>query len=96
MTWLVSLFVTSRNALFGVSLPRKIITVLPKHNPIFQASIAERCSCLSKRSGLFRQNPLKVTVKKLNKFELILHKRLLRFPAKFFSSIHKSLFYHVW
>ena len=32
----------------------------------FQASVTERCTSLSKRSGMFRQNFLKLHVKKLN------------------------------
>ena len=59
ITFLVSLFITSRNSLFGEFLPRKIITIL-------QANVTERWTSLSKRSGMFRQNISKVTVKKLN------------------------------
>ena len=65
MTFLVSLFVTSRNLLFGVFLSRKIITIPQKNICKSQASVTERCTCLSKRSGMFRQNLLKVPVKKL-------------------------------
>ena len=60
MTLLVSLFVILRNLLFGVFLPSKIV------NHKFQASVAERYTFLSKSSGIFRQNPLKAPVKKLN------------------------------
>ena len=39
---------------------------LMKNNHKFQASFTERCTSLSKISGIFWQNPLKVPVKKLN------------------------------
>ena len=64
MTFLVSLFVTSRNLLFGVFLPKKIITTSQKID--VNASVTERCTSLSKRSGMFRQNLLNGGVKKLN------------------------------
>ena len=42
MTFLIYLFVTSRNLLFGVFLPRKIITILRKIADIFrQVSLKE-------------------------------------------------------
>ena len=59
VTFLISLFVTSTNLLFGVFLPREI-------NRKFQASVTERCTSLSNHSGIFPQNLLKVPVKKLN------------------------------
>ena len=58
----VSLFVC---LLFGVFLPAKIYN-LTNNNHKFQASVTERCTSLSKGYGIFRQNPLKVSVKKLN------------------------------
>ena len=59
VTLLISLFATSRNLLFGVFLPRK-------NTRKFQASVTERCTSLSKCSGMFRQNLLKIPVKKFN------------------------------
>ena len=59
VTFLISLFVTSTNLLFGVFLPRE-------NNRKFQASVTERCTSLSNHSGIFPQNLLKVPVKKLN------------------------------
>ena len=47
---------------------------LTKNNHKFQASATESYTSLSKSSGMFRQNPLKVPVKKLNTFELLLCK----------------------
>ena len=69
---------------------------LTKNNHIFQASVTERCTSLSKSSGIFRQNPLKVPVKKLNIWKnftsrKLLHKKILRFPVRFFSLIYRSL-----
>ena len=65
MALLVSLFVASRHVLFGVFLPRKIITILQKITK-FQARVTEMYISLSKSAGIFRQNTLKVPVKKLN------------------------------
>ena len=65
MALLVSLFVASRHVLFGVFLPRKIITILQKITK-FQARVTEMCISLTKSAGIFRQNTLKVPVKKLN------------------------------
>ena len=39
---------------------------LTKNNHKFQRSVTERCTSLNKSSGIFPQNPLKVSVKKLN------------------------------
>ena len=39
---------------------------LTKNNYKFQASVTERCTALSKSSGIFRQNPVKEPVKRLN------------------------------
>ena len=39
---------------------------LAKISHKFQAGVTERCTSLSKSSGIFRQNPSKVTVKKLD------------------------------
>ena len=39
---------------------------LTKNNPEFQATVTERGTSLSKSSGIFWQNPLKIPVKKLN------------------------------
>ena len=66
MTLLVSLFVTSKNVLFGVFLSRKNYYNLTKNNHKFHVSVSERCTSLIKSSGIFRQNPLKVPMKKLN------------------------------
>ena len=61
MTFLVFLLVASRS-LLGVFLPRKIITSM-KNSCKFQASVTEKCTFLSKRSGMLL---LKVPVKKWN------------------------------
>ena len=45
--FLVTLFVTSRNVLFGVFLPRKIITISQKRRRKFQTSGTERNVLLS-------------------------------------------------
>ena len=37
-----------------------------KNSCKFQASVTEKCTFLNKRSGMFRQNLLKVPVKKWN------------------------------
>ena len=39
---------------------------LMKNSPKFQPNVTERCTSLSKHSRLFRQNLLKVPMKKLN------------------------------
>ena len=39
---------------------------LVRNSRKFQASVTERCTSLSKRSGMFRQNLLKVPVKRMN------------------------------
>ena len=63
--FLVTLFVTSRNVLFGVFLPRKIITILQKIGVNFrQVALKERCTSLNKRSGMFWQNLLKIPQEK--------------------------------
>ena len=59
LTFLFSLFVTLRNLLFGVFLPRV-------NSRKYQANVTERCTYLSKRSGIFRQNHLKIPLKNLN------------------------------
>ena len=90
MTLFISLFVTSRNLLFGVFLPRKIIEkFLAKNSRKFQASVTERCTSLSKSSGMFRQNLLKVALKKINLKKpfttyKLLQKWFLKFPVRFF------------
>ena len=97
MTLLVSLFATSRNLLFGVFLPRTIIIILQK--------ISGKCHCtsLSKNSEIFRKNPFKSTCHKVKSLkelcytDNILHKWLLRFPVRFFSTIFtEACLYHVW
>ena len=65
--FLVTLFVTSRNVLFGVFLPRKIITISQKIGVNFrQVALKERCTSLNKRSGMFWQNLLKIPLENLN------------------------------
>ena len=61
VTFLIYLFVTSRNLLFGVFCQGKLLQSYEN----YQASVTERCTSLSKCSGMFRQNLLKVPVKKL-------------------------------
>ena len=96
MALLVSLFVASRHVLFGVFLPRKIITILQKITK-FQARVTEMCISLSKSAGIFRQNTLKVPVKKLNLWKnCTAYERLcklLRFPVRFFSPIYRNLLF---
>ena len=53
LTFLLSLFVTSRNLLFDVFLPRE-------NSRKYQASATKRCTSLSKRSVMFRQDLSKV------------------------------------
>ena len=60
---LVSLFVTLRNVLKRISAQKNYYS-LTKNNHKLQASIAERRTSLSKSSEIFRQNSLKVPVKK--------------------------------
>ena len=57
---------------------RKIITVLQKNSRKPQASVTERCASVSKGSGIFWQNLLKVAVKKLNLYKLITTHELLK------------------
>ena len=62
---------------------------LMKNNHKFLANVTERCTSLSKSSGIFQQNALKVPMKMLNflkKFTTheLLHKGLLRFPVRLF------------
>ena len=79
MTLSVSLFVTSRNLLFGVSLLwRKVIT-----------------NNLKKITINFRQVPLKCVLFSIRIHELeheLLHKWVLRLPVRFLLPIHGSLF----
>ena len=60
-------------------------------------SFTETCTSLKKSSGIFRQNPLEVPVKKLNlkknfTTHEILHKWLLGFPVRLFLPNYRSLF----
>ena len=64
MTLSISLFVTSRNLLFRVF--KENYYNLTKNSRKFETSVTERCTFLSKRSGIFRQNVLKVPRKKIN------------------------------
>ena len=71
---------------------------LTKNSRIFQASVTERCTSLSKSSGILRQISSKVPVKKLNlqknftRHEL-LRKWFLRFPLKFFHLFTEACLY---
>ena len=64
MTFSISLFVTSRNLLFGVF--KENYYNHTKNSRNFQTSVTEMCTFLSKRSGMFRQNVLKEPGKKIN------------------------------
>ena len=64
ITFSVSLFVTSRKLLFGIF--KENYYNLTKNSRKFQTSVTERCTFLSKRSGMFRQNVLKQPGKKIN------------------------------
>ena len=66
MTSLVSLFLTSIKPVVWCISAKKNYDDLTKNNTEFQATVTERCTSLSKSSGIFWQNPLKVPVKKLN------------------------------
>ena len=66
VNFLSYLFVTSRNLLFGVFLPKKNYYNITKNSRKCQASVSERCTSLCKHSGMFRQNLSKVPVNKLN------------------------------
>ena len=44
---------------------KKAYYILTKNNRKFQATVGERFTSLGKSSGIFRQNPVKVPVKKL-------------------------------
>ena len=46
---------------------------LTKNNHNVEASVTEKCTSLSKSSGIFRKNPLKVPVKKLHFKKSLLH-----------------------
>ena len=73
MSLLVSLFLTSRNLFFWCVSAKKKYYSLVKNNHKFPASVMERCTSLSKSSGIFQQNPLKVPV---NIFLTYLQKRV--------------------
>ena len=64
MTFSISLFVTSRNLLFGVF--KENYYNRTKNSRKFQKSVTEKCTFLSKRSGMFWQNVLKEPGKKIN------------------------------
>ena len=55
------------NINYNIISAKKNYYNLTKNNHKFQASVTERCTSLSKSSGIFLQNPLKVPVKKLKK-----------------------------
>ena len=96
ITFLVYLFATSRNLLFGVFLPGKIITVLQKKT----LQISGKCqrkvgTFFSKGSGMFWQNFLKVAVKKLNlKKPCDTHELLQKWFLRFLSPIYLSTYLH--
>ena len=75
MTFSISLFVTSRNLLFGVF--KENYYNLTKNSRKFQTSVTERCTSLSKRSGMFRQKVLKVPGKKINLYKTFAVNKLL-------------------
>ena len=85
MTFLICLFVTSRNLLFSVFLPRKIITVLRKIVVNFrQVSLKELLPSLS----VLKCFGEKVGSLKILYCTWILHKWFLRFPV--------GLFFHLF
>ena len=70
---------------------------LTKNSRKFQTSVTERCTSPSKRSGMFRQNRLKVPVKKLNLYKNLYYTRsssqvILRLRLNFFSPIYLSTY----
>ena len=50
---------------------------LTKNSRKFQTSVTERCTSLSKRSGMFRQKVLKVPGKKINLYKTFAVNKLL-------------------
>ena len=77
MTFLVSLFVKSKLIVWRISAKENYFN-LTKNSRKFQSSVNRRYSSLSKRSGMFRQNLLKVAVKKLNLKNLFTAHELLQ------------------
>ena len=65
VTFLIYLYVAPRNLSFGIFLSRKIIIILRKIDVNFKQVLLKGVTSLSKLSGMFRQNLLKVPVKKL-------------------------------
>ena len=72
---------------------RKNYCNLTKNNHKFQANVTERCTSLSKSSGIFRQNLLKAPAKRLflKKNYCTWTSSRLRFPVKFFLPIYRNL-----
>ena len=93
MTFLVSLFVTSQKCIVWCFFDKENYCNLTKSSCKFQASVTERCTSLSKRSDMFRQNLLKVPVKKLNFQKTLITNELLqkcfrKFLVGIFSTIY--------
>ena len=63
----VSFFVCNieKRVVWCISVKKNCYT-LTKNNHKFHVSVSERCTSFIKSSGIFRQNPLKVSMKKLN------------------------------
>ena len=63
---LVSLFLASIKPVVWCISAKKNYYNLTKNKHEFPARVTKRCTSLSKSSGIFWKNPLKVPVKKLN------------------------------
>ena len=63
---LVSLFCNIEKLIVWRISAKKNYYNLTENSRKFQANVTERCTSLSKRSGMFRQNLLKVAATKLN------------------------------
>ena len=100
MVFSVSLWVTWRTYSLVYFCQRKLLRKIVVK---FQSSVTERCTSLSTRSGMLRQNLFKVPEKKLNLQKSfatheLLHKSFLRFSVRFFylftyPPIHKKHVY---
>ena len=100
MTYLVSLLVTSRNLLFGIFLPRKIIKILQKKNMSFRRvtkGVLLSVSVLEYLDKIYKKFYKSINlVESLKKTLLHMHfftSGFYRFPVRFFPPIYRrSLF----
>ena len=66
MILLVFLFIAIEKSIVWYISAKDNYCNVTKSNHKFQASVTERYTSLCKSSGVFRQNPFKASVKKLN------------------------------